>query len=1038
MNKTVRLLAVTAISLTAQSVTVNITPTREFGQPLLPPSQSPFQFNSVKENYVEGRELSQPFGIAIDNSSSPPIVYVADTFNNRVLVWKNASAVSKTNFADRVIGQKDLFSTNFGGPGTSQSTGLLLPAAVAVDASGNLYVADEGNNRILRYPKPLSQTSDQIQPDMVIGQKTFNSGNSVNEGSALPSATGLAFYQGAFSTLQLAFDGKGNLWVTDALNNRVLQFPASALAAGSSEPPAAAVIGQLSFTTNALPANFSKTSKDGVYIPGGLAFDATGRLYVADSGGRVLQYSASPTTGVTASRILGIPQIQQGQTVITYPTQYTLGSANGAPNGLFTIGNSLFVVDTPQNRIVRYDAPETWSPESANTFSPLQATVIGQPDGFNSGKPNHGGTDPDGYSFAFPTAAAVINSTGEIWAVDSGNNRVIALAPTGNLLYSNPASRLLGQLDYIYSGSNLVEGRELFLRSAAGIAGGVAIDRNSNPPHLYVADTFNHRILGFADARNVGTDSRNVLTKRADLVIGQQDLFHTDVNYPSSDPTKTSDTGLNLPIGLTVDGNGNLYVADSGNGRILRFPAPFSQPANAVQHANLVLGQSSFTALKIGDPSANNMNTPFGVALLSDGTIVASDLAHNRVLLFRKPASGDFSNGQAAGTVLGQNNFFSITAGNGNQQLAAPRNITSDTSDRLYVMDTGNNRMLVFTNATGNGNGAPSAYQLNNLNNPTGVAVSTLTGEIWVVLGSGNQLLRYPEFQTLQLNGPTPTATLSSAIPSEVALDPFDNPVVLEGTNRMTFYFGQSTFQHAANYNQQPMAPGMLAYLYRNGKPFDLTSASATAYPWPTTLADVQVTVNGIPAPLFNVGVAAGRIDFQVPYDAPCGCNGEANSADFVVTKVSTGQVLAAATLPMAQASPGFFTAGSVGSGQIAAVNDDGTVNSAGNAEGRGKGISFYLTGQGRVPGHPPDGMPATGAIPGPVAPVLVINGTILSGSAVSYSGLTGFPGGWQINATVPANAPPSAAVPVGLTIYDIRANVGPTGNTIVNTIAVK
>jgi uncharacterized protein (TIGR03437 family) len=1038
MNKIVRLLAVSAASLVAQSVTINPTPTREFGHPLLPPSSSPFQFNSQKENYVEGRELSSPFGIAIDNSSSPPIVYVADTFNNRVLVWKNSTIISKTNFADRVIGQKDLFTTNGGGPGTSQSTGLFLPAAVAVDTKGNLYVADEGNNRILRYPKPLSQTSDQIQPDMVIGQKTFSSLGTANEGSPIPSSKSLAFYTYQFSTLAMTFDAQGNLWVTDALNNRVLQFPAGALAAGSSEPSAAVVLGQLSFTTSQLPSNFTQRSKDGIQGPGGLAFDNAGRLYVADSVARVLQYVANPTTGTTASRILGVAQIQPGQTVITYPTQYTLGSPNGgSPNGLFTIGNNLFVMDTPQNRIVRYDVPENWSVESASTFSPQQATVIGQPDGFNSGKPNHGASDPDGYAFQVPCAAAVVNSTAEIWVADTGNNRVIALPATGNQLYTAPATKLLGQLDYNYNGSNLVEGRELFLKSGNAAGGGVAIDKNSNPPHLYVADTFNNRILGFADARKVGTDSRNVLTQRADIVIGQPDLFHSSVNYPNSDATKTSDEGLSLPNGLALDANGNLFVADSGNSRVLRFPAPFSQAAGAVQHANLVLGQSSFTSQKISDPSSNNMNFPFGVALLSDGTLVASDSAHNRILLFRKPGGGDFSNGQAAGTVLGQSNFSSITTGSGNSQLNTPRNIAVDTSDRLYVTDPGNNRMLVFTNATGNGNGAQSAYQLNQLSNPQGVAVSTATGEIWLALAGTAQVLRYPEFQTLQLNGPNATATLAAAAPTTVTLDPFDNPVVLEATNRMTFYFGQATFQHVANYNQQPMAPGMLAYLYRNGKPFDLQSNNATAYPWPTSLSDIQVTVNGIPAPLFNVGVAPGRIDFQVPYDAPCGCNGEPASADFVVTKVSTGQVLAAATLPMAQASPGFFTKGSTGVGQVAAVNDDGTVNDSNNAIGRGKVISFYLTGLGRVPGHPPDGMPASGAISGPVPPTVIINGTILSGSAVSYSGLTGFPGGWQINATVPANANPVPAVPVGLTIYDIRANVGPNGN-IVNTIAVK
>ena len=92
---------------------------------------------------------------------------------------------------------------------------------------------------------------------------------------------------------------------------------------------------------------------------------------------------------------------------------------------------------------------------------PVTLTVIGQPDGFNSGKPNHGGSDPDGYSFQIPTAAAVVNSTAEIWVADTGNNRVIALPATGNQLYTAPAAKLLGQL------ANRLEERELTIHILA-------------------------------------------------------------------------------------------------------------------------------------------------------------------------------------------------------------------------------------------------------------------------------------------------------------------------------------------------------------------------------------------------------------------------------------------------------------------------------------------------------------------------------------------------------------------------------------------
>jgi uncharacterized protein (TIGR03437 family) len=1047
MNKFARLICLSAATLAAQSVTINNAPSREFGQPTLPPSSSPFSLPSSKENFVEGRELSSPLSIAFDKSVSPPIVYVADTFNNRVLAWRNAANVNKTNFADLVVGQTTLQQTNPGGPGTGFSTGLSLPTAVAVDAKGNLYVADEGNNRILRYPAPFSQTAGFLSVDLVIGQVSISSGTAANGGAPVASAKTVAFFGGGSAfTLAMAFDAQGNLWVTDPGNNRVLRFPVGSLAPGTTQPSADVVLGQNDFVTSAVASGFTQMTKTSLYQPGGLTFDQTGRLFVSDAGSRVLQYSPPFNIGSGAARVLGIAQVQQGQTVVTYPTQYTLGSGGafvgggGSPEGLFTIGNNLFVLDAPQSRIMRYDDPANWPAESTTTFSPPALTVIGQPS-FNSGKPNQGASQPTGSTFASPGAgaAATINGTTEIWIADTGNNRVIALAQTGNQTFPSPGSRLLGQLDYIYNASNLVEGRELYLRSTFS-GGGVVIDKSSNPPHLYVADTFNNRILGFKDARLVGTDSRNVLTMKADLVIGQPDLFTTAVNYPSPTPTQLNDSGLNTPIGLVLDSAGNLFVADAGNSRILRFPAPFNQPAGALQHANLVLGQSSLTALKITDPSAFTMNTPWGLVIFDDGSIAASDVAHNRVLVFKKP-SGDFSNGQAAAIVFGQSNFTSTGSGTGNGSFNAPRNIATDSADRLYVADAVNNRVSVFTRAISASNGASAASIIPSLNGPQGVTVSTITGEIWVANTGVNQILRFPEFQTLQLNGPTPTATLSALGPLQITLDAFDDVVSLEASNRMTFYFASLTYQHAANFNQQPMAPGMLAYLYRLGQPFSIADGAASSFPWPTTLADLQVTVNGINAPIFRSSSAAGRIDFQVPAMAPCGCNGEPNSADFVVTHPSTGQILAAGTFQMQQASPGFFTSNAAGTGQIAALNhDDNSVNSPSNQVGRTHIIELYLTGMGRVSGQPPDGTPTPGPVAAPVPTTVIMSpgpGALPAGDVI-YSGLSpSFPGGWQIDVTVPNEVPPSNTVTTAVTLYDVPSNLGPNGR-VVTTIAVK
>ena len=169
---------IVAAPLSAQ-VQINGLPSREFGQALL---ANPATSNAP--NLIEGREFNGPMGIAFDYSVNPPGVYIADFANNRVLGWNNASSVTLGNPANVVIGQQDFVSNLQGGPGTSESTGLSLPAAVAVDTQGNLYVADAGNNRILRYPKGLSTGSF---PNLVIGQVSFSSGGLPTRAKARPA-----------------------------------------------------------------------------------------------------------------------------------------------------------------------------------------------------------------------------------------------------------------------------------------------------------------------------------------------------------------------------------------------------------------------------------------------------------------------------------------------------------------------------------------------------------------------------------------------------------------------------------------------------------------------------------------------------------------------------------------------------------------------------------------------------------------------------------------------------------------------------------
>lgn len=1055
MKQTFYAVLVLASPLLAQ-VTINGLPTREFGQPTLvaPPTSCGYLgnlVNSASPNLVEGRELFQPSAIAFDASVTPPRVYIVDTGNNRVLGWSNANSLTQGNFADLVIGQNsDFTSTCPYGPGTSLSTGLFQPSGVAVDAAGNVYISDSGNNRILRFKTPYAEAAGNLIVDLLIGQKsvaatTASSNNQANQGQQNPSSTSLflsvANSAGQIVAAGLAIDGSGNLWVADPGNNRVLRFPVASLAANTQLPVADIVLGQTSFTSNQLapvPPNScafqAQCDLSLLETPTSVALDTQGNVYVADGIARVLVFS-NPTLGGAASKVLGVvPNPTQQNPTLKYPTASTLGSLNsagnslaGSPQGVFVLngpsGTSVFVCDSPQSRVVRYDSLAV----PANANSPAQSGVVGQV-GFTSGQVNQGLTGPTNQTFDYPVTGAIRPDDNEMWVVDQFNHRVVAFANQGGGVYGT-ASRVVGQTDFIYNGANLIEGREIWV---SGFGAGIVVDPNSTPPHLYIADSLNNRVLGFNDARKVGTDARSILTQKADLVIGQTDLLHNLVNSPNNTPGQPTATGLYRPVGLAVDANGNLWVADSGNGRAVRFPAPFAQPANATQTANVVEGQPDFVTFT-PNVSQFNMVQPFGLTLFASGSLAVSDANANRVLVFNKPA-GDFANGAKADLVIGQPSFSQFGSGNSSNQMSSPRHIAVDSSDRLFVCDSGNNRLMVFSKPTAS---TPAAGLLvPGLNQPQGITVSFITGRSWVTSTAGNLVYQLPEYDTLQ-NTQQSTQGFQSYGPLAVALDPFDNVIVADSANRITFYFAKLYYRSTASYaagvgSSTGPTPTMLAALAREGSNFNFTTSYTGAAanlgpPWPQSLNNVQVAVSGIPAPIFRIDPAVVLV--EIPNGAP-----SSGSADFVVSNPTTGQILAVATFTMYSAAPGLYTANSQGTGPGAVSNYDSKgnylgINSAANPVTAGGIITLWLTGAGNVPGLPADGTAPGQAFNTHSVPTVLINGQVAQvlGSVMSPQ----YPGLWQINAVVPNNTPSSSISPISVAVSmdDVASNIGGGAN---------
>jgi uncharacterized protein (TIGR03437 family) len=491
-------------------------------------------------------------------------------------------------------------------------------------------------------------------------------------------------------------------------------------------------------------------------------------------------------------------------------------------------------------------------------------------------------------------------------------------------------------------------------------------------------------------------------------------------------------------VGLAVDASGNLYIADSLNGRVVRYPNPFqAQSQGRTQQANLVIGQSGFN-FKIQDVTRTNLGRPLGVALTIDGHLVVADSQYHRVLLYKKLATGDFSNGMAATTVLGQRDFTTASPGSGDEKLNTPHHLAVDSDDRLYVADTGNSRIAIYNSILQASNGASPVFSIGSvgpndrIRNPQGIWVSDKTGEIWVADTPNGRAVRFPKFDNLVVNPVSNYNLPMPAQPLSLTLDPLGNLLIADSANRVVFHFPSVVGVSAAHYLQRPLSPGLIVSLYPQGAKFGDTQKVFTGYPLPKELADIEVLVDGVAAPLYFVD--PGQINFYVPMGAPT-----SGTSEFIVQKKSVQQVLASAVIAMAPATPSFFTTAQSGRGPIASLNEDNSINSAANPIARKGIIQLFGTGQGFIPNAPVDGVPATGQTLTPVKPRVFVGSDELSGDDILYSGLApGFVGLWQLNIRIPDKVLPGPTVQVAVLMNNIPSTQSSNGQLIVTTISVK
>ncbi|MGH9455542.1 MAG: hypothetical protein ACRD2O_16400, partial [Terriglobia bacterium] len=398
-------------------------------------------------------------------------------------------------------------------------------------------------------------------------------------------------------------------------------------------------------------------------------------------------------------------------------------------------------------------------------------------------------------------------------------------------------------------------------------------------------------------------------------------------------------------------------------------------------------------------------------------------------------------------TVAG--NGFTGYSGDGGPAIDAsvngPRGVTVDTAGDIFIADTGNNRIREITpdgvvnTVAGTGvlgySGDGAAAVNAELASPADVVVDA-AGNLFIVDGDDRIREVLPGGAIITVagngtggyagdNGPATGAQLNS--PTGIAEAANGNLYAADSGNdaiRMlqpsVHGIGITAITNAADNVPGPVAPGEIVVLYGSGlgpaqlAPSQLTSDGRVD----TTAGGAQVYFNATPAPILYA--SATQTAAIVPYSI--------TGSQVPVVAQYQGQTSAPVTLTAVASDPALFTLDSSGQGQAAALNQDGSVNGAGNPAPVGSFISLYATGEGQTSPPGVDGLAGAAPLAEPVLKVTVTIGG--EDAPVQYAG--GAPGlvagVMQINAQLPSDLPPGATVPVVVTV---GANSSQTGVTI-------
>ena len=582
-------------------------------------------------------DYNYPAGLVVDNLGN---VYVTDTGNYRV------RKISPAGMITTVAGGGDNYPGD-GGPATSARLGY--PSGLAIDTKGNLFISDV--NRVRK-----------ISPD---GNIVTVAGDGSFGGSGDGGAATSAKLNGPAG---IAVDRSGNLYIADVWNHRIRKVSPNGII---STVAGNGIAGDSGDGGPALSAQIN--------VPVALVVDTTGNLYIGEDNSSSLftnDVIRRITSGGIISTFSGGASLQPwGLTFDSVGNLYIAGGGNSirkmAPDGSVTTvaGNGGYSSGDGGSAVsAQFNFPQHLATDNAGNLyvsdfadarvrkvsaSGIVTTVAG------TGTRGYSGDGGPATNAQVSPAGLAVDGGGSLYIAD--NYRVRKVSPDGTI------STIAGNGNFGYSG----DGGPAIDAQLSSL--GLTIDTNGN---LYISDVANNRIRKVSPAGIITTVAGNgsfgssgdggpassaplnnpsglAIDAAGNLYIGEAParrvrkvsttgIITTIAGSDSSsiffgDGGPATSAGLSSVDGLTLDSSGNLYIADTANGRV-RMVSP-GGIITTVAGIGARYGDGSLGAIYgysgDGGPAANASLNPHGLAIDGAGNIYVSDSQNKTVRLLQ-------------------------------------------------------------------------------------------------------------------------------------------------------------------------------------------------------------------------------------------------------------------------------------------------------------------------------------------------------------------------------------------------------------------